>query len=180
MPLEGLMRIFLPTWRKLTSAGSFTGTNQSVYYCGKSTIYHVGAGTLGYGNPRKIFLNFRNGLALIYKHFTAREILYKLPMRMLLDWVAALIFLLKGESRNCSAVFQAHVAFLKGLGTSRQKRREIQTKYPNYPRDTIKRGLIVFDYYIRGKKKPTLVIPNRIALAQMLPHIHDKRQGKID
>ena len=48
-------------------------TNQSVYYCGKSTVYHVGAGTLGYGNPRKIFLNFRNGLALIYKHFTLRK-----------------------------------------------------------------------------------------------------------
>ena len=36
--------------------------NQKVYYCGKSTVYHVGAGTLGYGNPRKTYLNFRNGL----------------------------------------------------------------------------------------------------------------------
>jgi GT2 family glycosyltransferase len=128
---------------------------QSIYYCGKSTIYHVGAGTLGYGNPRKVFLNFRNGLALIYKHFTAREIWYKLPIRIFLDWVAATIFLLKGQKGSFMAVFQAHVAFMKSLGTSRTKRKEIQQQYPTYPRDTIKRGLIVYDYYVRGKKKLT-------------------------
>ena len=51
---------------------------------------------------------------------------------------------------------------------------------PLYQRDTIKRGLIVFDYYVRGKKKLALIIPNRISLAQMLSHIHYKRQGKVD
>lgn len=126
--------------------------SQSIYYCGKSTIYHVGAGTLGYGNPRKVFLNFRNGLALIYKHFTTREILYKLPIRIFLDWVAASIFLLKGQKGSFKAVFQAHAAFMKNLGASRLKRKDIQLKYPTYPRDNIKRGLIVFDYYVRGKK----------------------------
>ena len=128
-------------------------TNQAVFYCGKSTIYHVGAGTLGYGNPKKVYLNFRNGLALIYKHFTYRELIYKIPLRLCLDWVAALTFLLKGQSGNFLAIFRAHVAFARNFGRSRQKRNDIQRKYPNYRRDTIKRGLIVYDYYIRGKKK---------------------------
>ena len=127
--------------------------NQAIFYCGKSTIFHVGAGTLGYGNPRKVFLNFRNGLALIYKHYTNREIVYKLPMRLCLDWVASLTFLLKGQTGSFKAVFRAHAAFVKHLGSSRAKRIDIQRRYPIYPRDTIKRGLIVFDYYIRGKKK---------------------------
>lgn len=127
--------------------------NRAIYYCGKSTVYHVGAGTLGYGNPKKVFLNFRNGLSLIYKHFTGTEIIYKLPLRIALDWVAALTFLAKGQAGCFRAVFKAHAAFLAMLDINRQKRREIQHRYPGYPRDSIKRGLVVFDYYVLGKKK---------------------------
>ncbi len=130
-------------------------TNQSVYYCGKSTVYHVGAGTLGYGNPRKVFLNFRNGLSLVFKHFTPGEMLYKLPLRLSLDWLAAVFFILKGQPANCLAVLRAHIAFVKSISNSRQKRSAVQHQYPVYQRNTIKRGLIVFDYYIRGKKKLT-------------------------
>jgi GT2 family glycosyltransferase len=36
-------------------------SNQKTFYCGRSTVYHLGAGTLAYDNPRKTFLNFRNG-----------------------------------------------------------------------------------------------------------------------
>jgi GT2 family glycosyltransferase len=128
-------------------------TSQRVYYCGKSAVFHVGAGTLGYGNPKKVFLNFRNGLSLIYKHFSLREMLYKLPLRFSLDWLAAIIFVMKGQPGSCMAILRAHLAFVKGVGRSRLKRSDIQQKYPLYRRDTIKRGLIVFDYYVRGKKK---------------------------
>ena len=62
-----------------------------VCYCGQSTIYHLGAGTLGYNNPRKTYLNFRNGLSLIFKHFDRAELLYKLPLRLWLDWLAAVV-----------------------------------------------------------------------------------------
>ena len=40
----------------------------SVYYCGQSTVYHVGGGTLAKNNPRKTYLNFRNNLLMIYKN----------------------------------------------------------------------------------------------------------------
>ena len=80
-------------------------TGQKVIYCGKSTIYHVGAGTLGYRNPKKVFLNFRNGLSLLYKHLNAGELIYKLPLRILLDWIAAFQFLIKGEARSLQPLF---------------------------------------------------------------------------
>lgn len=127
--------------------------DQKVYYIGKSSVYHLGAGTLGYDNPKKTYLNFRNGLSLIYKHLTSTELIYKLPLRLLLDWIAAFSFLLKGESGNCKAVFRAHVDFFKNIGCDAIKRRKIQTAYPHYSHTGIKRGLIIYDYYIRGKKK---------------------------
>jgi len=127
--------------------------NQKVYYCGKSTVFHVGAGTLGYGNPKKTYLNFRNGLSLIYKHLTLNELIFTLPLRLLLDWIAALSFVLKGKPENCKAVFRAHTDFFKNIDRDKLKRKEIQKAYPGYSHTTIKRGLIIYDYYIRGKKK---------------------------
>jgi hypothetical protein len=127
-------------------------SNQKVFYCGKSIVYHLGAGTLEYENPRKTFLNFRNGLIMIYKHLSPVELWYKLPFRILLDWTASLLFLFKGKSANAGAVFDAHNHFFNTIGQNRRKRAEIQSKYPNYPRTYVHPGLIIFDYYLRKKK----------------------------
>jgi hypothetical protein len=131
---------------KLNRAGS------KVYYCGESRVYHLGAGTLGYHNPRKTYLNFRNGLGLITKHLDSGELFYKLPLRIALDWVAALFFLLRGEGRNFISVLRAHRDFALRFKTHIRKRKLIRSRYPAYPRKTIHRGLIIFDYYIRKRK----------------------------
>ena len=123
-----------------------------VYYSGKSAVYHLGAGTLGYNNPRKTYLNFRNGLSLIFKHLDTRELMYKLPFRIVLDWLAAVFFLFKGEGENFKSVFRAHIHFLKQLDNLRRKRKVIRRQNPDYPRRNIHPGLIVFDYYLRKKK----------------------------
>lgn len=128
-------------------------TDQKVYYCGKSSVYHVGAGTLGYGDPKKTFLNFRNGISLIYKHLTTGELLYKFPLRLLLDWVAAFRFLLKGDLGNSKAIFRAHTEFFRNIDRDNLKRRKIQSASPHYSRTAIKKGSIIYDYYILGKKK---------------------------
>jgi GT2 family glycosyltransferase len=127
-------------------------SNQKVFYCGSSTVFHLGAGTLAYDNPRKTYLNFRNGLALIYKHFTSVELIFKLPTRILLDWLAAFMFLLKGKSKNATAVFHAHRDFFRAWRVNRVKRRINIEQYPSYPRRSIHPGLIIFDYYLRKKK----------------------------
>lgn len=131
---------------KLTRSGSV------IYYSGKSTVYHLGAGTLGYHHPRKTYLNFRNGLTLISKHFDASELVYKLPLRLILDTLAALFFLLRGEGRNCVSVLRAHRDFFKQWSATAQKRRAIRNAHPSYPRRNIYRGLIILGYYLRRRK----------------------------
>jgi GT2 family glycosyltransferase len=131
---------------KLNRSGSL------VFYCGESLVYHLGAGTLGYHHPKKTYLNFRNGLSLITKHLGGGEILYKLPLRIALDWLAALFFLLRGEGRSFLSVMRAHIDFGKQFGRILKKRREIRKKYPDYPRANIRKGLIIFDYYVRKRR----------------------------
>ncbi len=126
---------------------------KKIYYTGKSAVYHLGAGTLGYQQPGKTYLNFRNGLSLIYKHFLPTELLYKLPLRILLDWIAAFHFLLKGEPKNFSAVVRAHYRFLTELNKNTRKRKELLQTYSAYPDTLIYPGLIIIDYYLKGRKK---------------------------
>ncbi len=123
-----------------------------IYYSGKSTVYHVGAGTLDYSSPRKTYLNFRNGLSLIFKHLGSDEMIYKIPVRILLDWLAAFIFLIKFQPGNTFAVLRAHLHFLKNLERDKAKRRAIHTDYPTYPRSVVAKGIILVDYYLKGKK----------------------------
>jgi GT2 family glycosyltransferase len=132
-------------------------TTQKVYYCGKSTIYHVGAGTLGYSHPQKTFLNFRNGLTLLLKHLNTGELIYKLPIRILLDWAAALQYMTKGEPSNFEAVIRAHYNFLLNLNRDLRKRRAIRKYFPSYCRTMIYEGSVVLDYFMRGKK--TIEVP---------------------
>jgi GT2 family glycosyltransferase len=120
-------------------------TDQAVWYTGKSTVYHVGAGTLGYENPFKTYLNFRNGLILIYKHFSTAELILKFPLRLALDWLAAVVFLLKGKHKK--------------------KRKEIQQRYPSYSRKNVHQGLIVFNYYLRNRKHLKSIVPDGTPLS---------------
>lgn len=127
-------------------------SDNKVFYCGKSCVYHLGAGTLGYYHPKKTYLNFRNGLSLIFKHLGSTEIFYKIPLRMMLDWLAALFFLLHGEGKNCLSVFRAHVDFLKQVPITIKKRNEIKRLGSAYPRENIHSGMIIFEYYLRKRK----------------------------
>jgi GT2 family glycosyltransferase len=131
---------------KLQRAGS------KVYYCGKSTVHHLGAGTLQYGSPRKTYLNFRNGLSMLWKHLDGSEIWYKIPVRIMLDWIAAVTFLIKGQPKHTSAVARAHLDFVRHLRTNRRKRADIRREFPHYSREAIYPGLVIVDYFLKGKK----------------------------
>jgi len=128
-------------------------TDEKIFYSGQSTIYHVGAGTLGYESPRKTYLNFRNGLTLIYKHFSTSELLYKLPARVVLDWIAAIVFVLKGQFKNAVAVLKAHNDFIGNFKVNREKRRQLHREFPTYSSDNIYKRLIILDYYLLQKGK---------------------------
>jgi len=123
-----------------------------IYYCGKSKVYHVGAGTLSYRNPKKTYLNFRNNLAVLAKHFTTAQLFYAFPMRIVLDWIAAFQYLIKGEVGNFAAVIKSHASFVHNLNINLKKRSALRHLYPFYGGPLIYRGSIVKDYFIKGKK----------------------------
>ncbi|MGM9776387.1 MAG: glycosyltransferase family 2 protein, partial [Candidatus Coprenecus sp.] len=78
-----------------------------------SVIYHVGGGTLPNNSPRKIYLNFRNNLLMMYKNLPTK---WRGPLifeRMLIDGVLATIYLVTGKREFFKMVIRAHSDFRK-------------------------------------------------------------------
>lgn len=119
-----------------------------IMYCGASQVYHMGGGTLSESNPRKTYYNFRNGLILLIKNLDPLNLAIKLPFRILLDTIAAFMFLSKGQGGSFLAVAKAHIFILSRLFMLLGKRTG-----PPYKVDQIYAGSIVFDYFLSGKSK---------------------------
>jgi GT2 family glycosyltransferase len=122
-----------------------------IMYTPKSTVYHIGGGTLSKLNPQKTFLNFRNALVLLIKNLPGFELRWKLPVRMAMDYIAAIKFLLSGEVGNALAVLRAHQDLWKHFRLHLRKRsgRIKRTKAIS----GIYQGLILVDFHFRKVRK---------------------------
>ena len=121
-----------------------------VVYCPDAVVYHVGGGTLPKSSPRKTYLNFRNNRALLYKNLPKERLVWTLTVRWVLDLVAALSFLLKGNWKEFRAVLKAHRSFRKWKRLLKLRRnaigeyREVDCVYPR---------LLLIDYHLFRKHK---------------------------
>lgn len=130
-----------------------------VLACPGSVVYHQGGGTLGYERPRKVFLNFRNNLATLFKNCSFGKLLWLIPLRLLLDWLAAARFLVTGKVKNCLAVFKAQINFILWIPALIRKRWRYQYMINHnslVPRENLRgeyQRSILIDFYLRGYVK---------------------------
>ena len=120
-----------------------------VHFVYESTVFHVGGGTLTVTNPRKTYLNFRNGFSLLVKNLPVRALLWKLPLRLVMDLVAALRFIGFGAWGHFCAVIKAQAHYLWYFRKDWQKR--VKNKL-----NTSLKGIygksIVWAYFVLGKR----------------------------
>lgn len=148
--LGGLDNDFFAHMEEIDFCWRAKNAGYRVEYCPQSTVYHVGGGTLPKSNPRKTYLNFRNNMALLYKNLPKHRLAWVMCLRIVLDYVAAIKFLLERKPKEFSAVVDAHKAFYKWLPELKKKRQSLkqQSKVSG-----MYQGLLLIDYYFLGKKK---------------------------
>lgn len=117
----------------------------------RSRVWHLGGGTLPNNTPRKIYLNYRNNLAMLYKNLPAGRVEAILFLRMVLDGLSALVFLLQGRPDFFREVFRAHMDFHRRRDELREQRRRIQDGAVASPR-MIYGGSIILRYLL-GKRR---------------------------
>lgn len=125
----------------------------TIYIDPKSTVYHVGGGTLEV-SPHKTYLNFRNNLTTLTKNHPGGFLFIKIVYRMCLDGVAAIKFLTDGEPGHLWAVLKAHFSFYSWLPSTLRKRKAAK-KHPKFKftMSQVYNGNIVLEFFIRKKKK---------------------------
>ena len=133
-------------WRMLNHASS--AENQPILVAiPQAVVYHLGGGTLGYENPRKTFLNFRNNLLMLYKNLPTTHRWWIMLVRLGMDYLAALQMLLTGQKENVKAVVRARCAYHK-------MKKEYTPIHDNKMRgfQLLARRSIVWDFYVRRKR----------------------------
>jgi len=120
---------------------------------GSSTVYHVGGSVISYGSPQKLYYNFRNNLVLLLKNERGAKLLWLFPLRLVLDGVAGLQMLLKGNFVGTYTILKAHFHFYGSLGKWLKRRRENKKRITHRNTTGIYPHSIVWQYF--GKKKKT-------------------------
>jgi GT2 family glycosyltransferase len=118
-----------------------------IYYCSDSSVFHVGGGTLHKSNPRKTFLNYRNGLAMLYKNLPTNQIFFTILLRLILDGISGIKLLLGGSFSDFFAIIKAHFAFYAMIP-------KLKRKSPKQV-SLIYQKSIVWEYFIK-KQMPKL------------------------
>ncbi|MDH5474313.1 MAG: glycosyltransferase family 2 protein [Cyclobacteriaceae bacterium] len=151
--LDGFDDDFFAHMEEIDLCWKINNIGLKTIYNPTSVVYHVGGGTLQKSNPKKTYLNFRNGLSLIYKNYSTSDLIIKFPLRIVLDWVAA-FQMLSHSPRDFISILRAHWDFIKLLPANTKKRIAHKKKKKNtriIPQ--VLNKSIIWEYFIKKRSK---------------------------
>ncbi|MCS7003764.1 MAG: glycosyltransferase family 2 protein [Cytophagales bacterium] len=151
--LGGLEKLFFAHMEEIDFCWRLQNYGFAVWHCAESIVYHVGGGTLHKTNPQKTFLNFRNGLALLFKNLPISYLFPVIFARLILDGIAGIQFLFNKKFSDTWAILRAHFAFYQMIPQlwkirTKSSTRSLKNAYPSL----FYRVPIVWKYFIEQKK----------------------------
>lgn len=152
--LGGLPKAYFAHFEEIDLCWRIHRAGHDIKVIPSSIVYHLGAATLKKSSPRKTVLNFRNSLAMMIRnHPGVLPTLGKVLMRLVLDGVAGVQFLLKGEGRHTLAIIQAHFQWYAWLPRLIKERQLLAKELPYQPTDQVwKRYWLLWQYFGKGHK----------------------------
>lgn len=149
----GLDEDFFAHMEEIDLCWRLKNRGHKISYIPHSKVYHVGGGTLPNNNPRKLFLNYRNNLYLLYKNLPDGKFRRVLIIRMILDGASAFVYLLQGKFSFFMSVPRAHLAFYSTVKKYRAKRKKNnkQRTVDDHP-EIFKRSLL-YSFFVRKRNK---------------------------
>lgn len=121
-----------------------------ICYCPDSRVFHVGGGSLPQGNPRKLYLNFRNNLMMLWKNLHSEDRWIVLVQRFFLDILAGVKSLVAGKPKDMAAIYRAYRDYYRW--------RRNYVKKDNLPEMKLMKmsgvfhGIMIWRYYFLGHK----------------------------
>ncbi|MGV6828949.1 MAG: glycosyltransferase family 2 protein [Flavobacteriales bacterium] len=127
-------------WRLQTNGGI-------IKYFSQSSVFHLGGATLSNANPKKTFYNFRNSLLMLFKNRKGISTYLLLFIRLILDGIAGVVFVIQAKPMHCLAIIKAHFSFYYLIPKFLKKKRKHASNLNYF---SIKS--IVYLYFIKKKR----------------------------
>lgn len=143
--LNGFDETFFAHMEEIDLCWRAKNLGYSIKYVGASAIYHVGGATLSNTNPKKTFLNFRNSLFALTKNAKG-NILLLIFIRLILDGIAGIKFLLELKFKHFFSILKAHFSFYGHLSYLLKQRKALKQTIKYYQKTSI-----VFSYFVNKK-----------------------------
>ncbi|MDR6567186.1 hypothetical protein SAMN05660461_3073 [Chitinophaga ginsengisegetis] len=121
-----------------------------ICYCPDSRVFHVGGGSLPQGNPRKLYLNFRNNLMMLWKNLHSEDRWIVLVQRFFLDILAGVKSLVAGKPKDMAAIYRAYKDYYRWRRTYVKKDDLPEMKLMKM--SGVFHGIMIWRYYFLGHK----------------------------
>lgn len=143
--LKGFDESFFAHMEEIDLCWRAKNLGYNIKYVYTSKVYHVGGATLKNTNPKKTYLNFRNSLFLLIKNANGKlfDIVF---IRLILDGIAGVKFLLEFKPRHTIAIMKAHFHFYSNLRKLLAKRKKTKQNIKHYQIKSI-----IINYFINKK-----------------------------
>lgn len=115
-------------------------------YIPNSKVYHVGGATLKNTNPQKTYLNFRNSLFTLTKNAPG-NLFFLILIRLILDGVAALKFILEFKLQHALCILKAHFSYYASFNRLLKQRKTLTKRKKYYQKKSI-----VWSYFVFNRK----------------------------
>jgi GT2 family glycosyltransferase len=135
----------------------------SVVAVSQSVVYHRNAATLPMESPWKKYLNHRNSLLMLLSNYNLPLTLYLFPIRFVLEFVAALYAVALFDFPHVLAVFKSLGWIVVHPRLIARRRRRVHLLRKLSDKEMMGKfysGSVVFDYYLRRKRRYRDLIPN--------------------
>ncbi|NVK51030.1 MAG: glycosyltransferase family 2 protein [Cyclobacteriaceae bacterium] len=116
-------------------------------YTSRSTVYHLGGATLDRSSPKKLELNIRNSLSMIYKNHPASSFWRVFVQKGVLELIAGIGYFFQGKPALGKAVFKGYTGFFrqKSLFSPGENKKKVSFLGPS--------RYVFIDFFFRGRKK---------------------------
>jgi len=157
--LKGLDEYFFAHQEEIDLCWRLQLAGYKVFVQPQSVVYHIGGGTLPKENNLKVFLNFRNNLVMLAKNLPLADAMWKVPVRMWLDAVAAWKGLMGGSGGYFIAIASAHVHFIKWWMFQKK-----QSVFPQSKKGNLYgyyKGSLVWQHFVKKKTKFSEIVVDK-------------------
>ena len=147
----GLDGRFFAHMEEIDLCWRFNARGRRVMCIPSSIVYHVGGASLSKDNPKKMYLNFRNNLLMLYKNVTPKTFKRTFLFRYVFDFMAFIHLLVKGQFKSAKAVIKAYIDYFKMRKSYKLVRTENMSKVTVSDISSQYNKSILINYYT-GKK----------------------------